>query len=344
MSFKDHIRQQIHHNGPMDVGTFMGLAVGHYYNSRDPFGTDGDFTTAPEISQMFGELLGAWVCDLWMQRGQPERFVWAECGPGRGTLMADALRATAKVPGFHKAAQVHLVEMSGVLKEKQVQKLAGHDVRWCTQIEDLPDDMPMILLGNEFLDALPVRQFIFDGQAWGERVVGLEGEAFCFGFVPLAEDIKRVLPREAEAGAVFEWAPARDMIVRQLMQRPDTTVLFIDYGFTEGHGDTLQAMRRHGFVDVLDNPGEDDLTSHVDFAAVKRSAGDAQVFGPVTQAHFLQGLGLGTRAAMLRQHASPEQGQDIDAALRRLTAPEEMGTLFKVIALSNMDGLTPAGF
>ncbi len=344
MSFEDYLKREISHNGPMDVGTFMGLAVGHYYNSRDPLGAAGDFTTAPEISQMFGEMLGAWAADCWMKMGQPSPFLLVECGPGRGTLMADALRATAKVPGFHDAAEVTLIEMSDTLKAKQRQALDGYEVQWCGGLAELPDEMPMILLANEFLDALPVRQLEYRGGKWQERVVGLDGQdALQFGLVPADAAMMALAPKGGKDGDVAEIAPVRDAFVRDVCAREQSVALFIDYGYAEGHGDTLQAMRAHKFVPVLAGVGDADLTAHVDFAALARAAQGAQVYGPAGQGEFLQRLGIAQRAAMLRQRANAAQAEDIDKGLARLTAPAEMGELFKVMAVCSQP-LSLAGF
>lgn len=290
---------------------------------------------------MFGELLGAWAADVWMKLGQPERFVLAECGPGRGTLMADALRATAKLAGFHDAAQIHLIEMSEMLQQKQREALAGYDVSWHEELSGLPDNVPLILLANEFLDALPIRQFEFRDGRWQERVIGLgDGDALAFGLVP-ADGVDKA----GQEGDMCETCPAALQVVQQICARltqQGGAALLIDYGYTQGHGDTLQALKNHDYVDVLSHVGEADITAHVDFAALAAVDG-AHVHGPVTQGAFLQRLGIAQRAAMLRQNATEEQAEAIDAALKRLTAPEEMGELFKVVAFSD-GNVVPEGF
>jgi len=338
-SFENHIKQEIQHNGPMSVATFMGLAVGHYYNSRDPFGVEGDFTTAPEISQMFGEMIGAWAADCWRQMRSPKPFALAECGPGRGTLMADVLRVTGKVAGFHDSARIHLIEASETLKQRQKETLKEFDIAWHNGIDTLPSDMPLILLANEFLDALPVRQFQFLDGRWNERVIGLDGaDMLHFGLVPAALD------REGIEGDFYETSPARREFAEGVcgrLERQGGAALFIDYGYIQGGGDTLQAVKDHQYAAVLDRPGEADLTAHVDFGDLADMRGVA-VHGPVTQGEFLNRLGIGLRAAMLKQKAAPEQAEVIDAALARLTGAEQMGELFKVIAFSA--GLKPAGF
>lgn len=342
MSFEEHVKSEIRHHGPMSVATFMGLAVAHYYDSRDPFGAEGDFTTAPEISQMFGELLGAWAADCWVQMGRPSAFALAECGPGRGTLMADALRATRNLPGFHAAAHVHLIEASKTLMERQAEALNDFDVQWHVGLESLPVDVPVILLANEFLDALPVRQFQFSGGRWHERVVGLDDAGWLrFGLVPHMPEY----PPKAQEGDFFETSPARRLFVESVcerLKRQGGAALFIDYGYTQGRGDTLQAVKNHKFQDVLEAVGEADLTAHVDFSALGGMDGVA-VHGPAAQGAFLERLGIVQRAAMLARNAAPEQAAAVEAALTRLTGKDEMGELFKVMAFT-VGNIVPAGF
>ena len=350
MQPEHHLRSLIAQAGPVDVGTFMAIALGHpdggYYMKGDPLGAAGDFTTAPEISQMFGEMIGAWCADIWRKLGAPQRFILAECGPGRGTLMADALRVTAKVPGFHAAMELNLVEMSPALKEKQSHALASYAPIWRETLDELPTDAPLILIGNEFLDALPVRQAIKTATGWNERVIGLD-DAGNFAFFtggPLALDIV------GSEGDIFEFPPARDAFVDGVCHRlgqQTGAALFLDYGHEKtAVGDTLQAMRDHDYVSVLSEPGTADITSHVDFNAIFRIARRANlaVSGPVGQGVFLQRLGIGLRAAMLKKTAEPEQAQAIDSALSRLTADEEMGKLFKAIAICHDEALVPEGF
>lgn len=345
---EDLIRAQIGMNGPMDVGTFMALALGHplhgYYMKRDPFGQGGDFTTAPEISQIFGELIGAWAADMWAQMGRPDPFILLECGPGRGTLMADALRATRKVPGFHKAAKIVLMETSLVLRDRQVQALADYDVAWVDSLDDrlmAMTDYPVICIANEFLDALPVRQFVRQDGAWHERVVGVVDGALVFGLSPPVD-----APSDAQADGIYEIAPARNAFVRQLaarLARGGGAALLIDYGYERSAaGDTVQAVRDHAFAPVLADAGDADLTAHVDFQAVGQAAAGMIVHGPAGQGDFLRALGIGIRAEMLKSRGA--DAGTIDTAVQRLTAAEEMGTLFKVMALCAGADLKPAGF
>jgi len=352
LNAEDYIRQQIRSHGPVDVGTFMALALSHpeggYYTGADPLGATGDFTTAPEISQLFGEMIGAWCADLWIRMGRPAPFILAECGPGRGTLMADLLRATKAVPGFHKAAQIHLVEISPGLREKQRSALADYQVTWHDDCQSLPDHAPLLLIANEFLDALPIRQYQKTAQGWAERVIGLDGQGrFIFGLVPAA--IRP--PIEAQEGDIFELAPAREAFTADLAARiisQSGAALLIDYGHeTSAAGDTLQAVKDHAPVDVLAAPpGSADITSHVDFAALARIAAEQSVVvhGPVPQGAFLQALGIGLRAAMLERGAQAGQQDALAAGLARLTAPDQMGQLFKVMALCHDKTITPVGF
>jgi NADH dehydrogenase [ubiquinone] 1 alpha subcomplex assembly factor 7 len=357
----DIIRAEINEAGPMPVSRFMALALGHpqygYYITRDPLGTD--FTTSPEISQMFGEMIGAWAADTWARLGAPSAFALVELGPGRGTLMADALRATRALPGFAKAARIHMVETSPVLRKTQHQTLSpvlrqgGYgQPRWLDSIQDLPG-MPLIVIANEFIDALPIRQFVRTERGWRERcVVEFQGElVFSAAPAPLPDDT--ILPaavRDAAAGSLAEICPAGSAIAEALSHRIAANggaALYIDYGYTQSApGDTLQAMRDGNYVPVLETPGSADITAHVDFEALATSgtpSAQTHVYGPTSQGQFLLALGIAQRAGVLKRKATPEQARDIDAALTRLTHADAMGTLFKTMAVTS-PGLTPAGF
>jgi NADH dehydrogenase [ubiquinone] 1 alpha subcomplex assembly factor 7 len=333
--------------GPISVERYMALCLGHprhgYYMTRDPFGREGDFTTAPEISQMFGELLGLWVAEAWSAMGRPAHFALVELGPGRGTLMADALRALRIVPECRAALSVHLVETSPMLRDVQRTTLSAlsADVRlaWNDTFADVPSG-PAIVLANEFLDALPVRQFVRTETGWHERMVGLAEDRLAFG---LFAEPERSLVLPGRVGDLVEIGEAAQAVTRHIAGRLASdggAALFIDYGHARsGFGETLQAVRRHAFVDPLAEPGEADLTVHVDFAAVARAAAGtgARVHGPVTQGAFLQALGIQARAAALARNAAPDTKIAIDAALNRLTGAGkgQMGDLFKVLALSH---------
>ena len=353
------LRTIIASEGPITVARYMGLCLGHpkhgYYVTRDPLGSAGDFTTAPEISQIFGELVGLWAAAVWQSMGRPQPFTLAELGPGRGTLMADALRAGSKVPGFREALAVHLVETSPVLRARQQATLGagGIQAQWHRTVAELPDG-PLIVVANEFFDALPIHQAIRTDRGWHERVVGL-GDAgdLTFAAHPVPLPGMEFGPQTAQGSvstAVWEWRD--DAILRELCERVvryGGAILIIDYGHVRsGYGDTLQAMRAHSFTDPLEAPGECDLTAHVDFAALSRSAvgAGARVHGPVTQGEFLHSLGIMTRADRLKSGATYDQCVAIDAAVARLTgtAPSQMGELFKVIALAHPDLSPPPGF
>ena len=329
------LKMQIAAHGPMDVGQFMAQALGHpkngYYMKKDPFGADGDFTTAPEISQMFGEVIGAWAADVWAQLGRPAKFILLECGPGRGTLMADMMRATQSVEGFHQACQIRLLEMSPVLKEAQAKALKDYKPRWHTSLDNLSIDCPVIAIANEFLDALPIRQMENTSHGWIERLISYSAEKG-FHFT-------------GGTGEIFESAPAREEFVHLLCGRIKAhsgAALFIDYGHVKSApGDTLQAVYRHEFVSVFENIGDADITSHVDFEAVARHAG-IDVYGPVEQGAFLKAIGIEKRAQYLEGRPKAKK-DEIEKALHRLTHSDQMGSLFKAICFSH-GNIRPAGF
>jgi NADH dehydrogenase [ubiquinone] 1 alpha subcomplex assembly factor 7 len=319
----------------------MALANAHYYTTRDPLGAAGDFVTAPEISQMFGELIGLWAADLWARAGRPD-IAWVELGPGRGTLSADALRAMAKA-GL--VPPVHLVETSPVLRD--LQRTAIPQATHHESLDTLPAGRPLIVIANEFFDALPIRQLVRTGQGWRERSVDHDGARLVPGLGEQRFDA--VIPEGLREGDVIETSPAAISYLRLLAGRlaaQGGALLAIDYGY-EGPlaGDTLQAIRRHRFADPYEAPGEQDLTAHVDFAALADAARQEGLVphGPVTQGALLAALGIHARAAALA-HAQPARLSEIEAAYRRLVAPEEMGTLFKALAATSAGWPTPGGF
>lgn len=354
------LRDRIAAEGPISVAAYMADCLLHpehgYYRSQEAIGLGGDFVTAPEISQMFGELLGLWAADCWQRMGAPSRCYLVELGPGRGTLMRDALRAARILPGFRAAISPMLVEASPRMVELQRATLAAEPAVWHADIAVLPDDAPIILLANEFLDALPVRQFQRgDDDAWHERHVGLADDQRTLQFtldprpLPLGDMLPAEL-RDAPVGSIVESSPAVRAVATETTARllaQNGAALFIDYGYDRpGLGETLQAVRRHAYADPLAEPGLADLTAHVDFSAfatAARNAG-AAVHGPVGQGAFLRALGIEARAGKLRQSGNAAQGMEIEAALQRLTAPEAMGTLFKVMALTPPQASQPAGF
>jgi NADH dehydrogenase [ubiquinone] 1 alpha subcomplex assembly factor 7 len=305
--------------GPISVERYMELSNAHYYATRDPLGAAGDFTTAPEVSQMFGEIVGAALADCWLRGGAPGDAVYVELGPGRGTLAADALRVLRNA-GF--GGEVHFVETSPVLRAEQAKRVS--DAHWHETLEDLPS-APLLLVANEFFDALPVRQWV-GGE---ERRVTVNGDALMF----------------TADGPVREDSPAREQAMKTIAARLSShggVALVIDYGHARsGDGDTLQAVRGHRYADVLREPGEQDLTAHVDFEALGKAAVKASVTRVVPQGEWLRRLGIEARAAALGRSQGAAQ---IAAAVQRLTARDQMGELFKVIAVHSPQWPAPAGF
>jgi NADH dehydrogenase [ubiquinone] 1 alpha subcomplex assembly factor 7 len=355
----DLLRRRIRLTGPIAVADFMAEALGHpdhgYYTTRDPFGARGDFTTAPEVSQMFGELIGLWCAEVWRTTVAPQPVHLVELGPGRGTLMADALRAARMAPDFLAAASVHLVETSPVLAGMQRHALAGHDAQWHESLEEVPGG-PVLLIANEFFDALPIRQFEQTGEGWRERMVGLaeDGETFRLGLAPGGTASEALIPetvrRTAGSGEVAEVCPAGLSIacaIGERIARHGGAALIVDYGHAvSGAGDTLQALLNHERHDPLQDPGSADLTAHVDFAILAAAAreGGANTHGPIAQGEFLTRLGIETRAAQLLAKATPDQVTDITAACARLIDKEQMGYLFKAMAITPPAAAPPPAF
>lgn len=339
---------RIRETGPITVADYMAECLLHpvhgYYTTRDPFGAGGDFTTAPEISQMFGELIGLALAQAWLDRGSPASFTLAELGPGRGTLMADILRATKRVPGFHAAARVTLIEASPHLRQVQAAALPGHPPEWLDRVEDLPEG-PLFLVANEFLDALPIRQFQHGPQGWHERLVGLRDDSLAFGLsAPLPQVPDTPAFRAAPAGALVEDnLPAR-MAVAEVSTRiacHGGVSYWIDYGGWRSQGDTLQALRQHAPDDPLAHPGQADLTAHVDFEPLAALA-PAVAFD--SQGAVLTRLGIDARAERLASALTGTALESHLAAHRRLTHAEEMGSLFKVLAVTSAGAPPPPGF
>ena len=348
----EHLQRLIAVQGPISLARYMAEALGHprlgYYMTRDPLGGEGDFITAPEVNQIFGELIGLWALEGWRAMGSPAPFTLAEFGPGRGTLMADALRAARLVPDFEAAAQLALVETSPALRARQAALLGGHDPVWYEHVAQLPPG-PLIAMANEFLDALPLHQFQFQCGHWHERMVADDGNSgFAFALAPEPTPLQIVAtPQE---GFVVELAPAREALVQDLARRlvdQGGLVLVIDYGpQMSGFGDTFQAVSGHRFADPLADPGAADLTSHVDFARLVQ-AGESEgaaVYGPREQGEFLLRLGLRQRLEMLVKEADAEQTRALQAGARRLVAQEDMGGLFKVLCLADPELPPPPGF
>ncbi len=343
------IADRIREAGPITVADYMAECLLHpvhgYYTTRDPFGAAGDFTTAPEISQMFGELIGLALAQAWLDRGSPTPFTLAELGPGRGTLMADILRATKGVPGFHQAAQVVLVEASPVLRRTQERTVSrGHDfgLRWIEAAHDLPEQ-PLFLVANEFFDALPIHQYQFTNGGWHERLVGLKDDALAFGLAERPTIPGTLAFEQREEGLVIEDGRLARFIISAVTHRlfhHGGLALVIDYGDWRSRGDTLQALRKHAFDDPLAHPGEADLTAHVDFEALVRHMPHRYS----TQGAFLTRLGIDARAERLARNLTGAALESHRAAHRRLTDPSEMGSLFKVLALTSPGAPPPPGF
>jgi len=343
------IKKLIKSSGPMPVWRYMELCLMHpehgYYVSRDPLGREGDFTTAPEVSQMFGELLGLWAASVWRLIGSPSPFRLIELGPGRGTMMADALRALRVMPPLYQTVSVDLVEINPVLRGKQREMLSGaRNIAWYDSIDEVPEG-PSIIFANEYFDVLPIHQVVKRETGWHERVIEIDAaDRLVFGAadepIPRFDVLLPSLLRASPLGAVFEWRPDAEMMkIATRVRDQDGAALIIDYGHLRSDaGDTFQAIARHSFTDPLKAPGQADVTAHVDFQALARAAEDlgARVHGPVTQGDFLTRLGIDTRAETLKAKASPEVSEDISGALKRLTGSGRggMGSMFKVLGIS----------
>jgi NADH dehydrogenase [ubiquinone] 1 alpha subcomplex assembly factor 7 len=347
--FAARLIARIRDAGPIPLSDYMRACNAHYYATRDPFGAAGDFTTAPEISQVFGELIGAWCADYWQRMGAPNPVQLVELGPGRGTLMADALRATRRVPGFHDALKLHLVEQSPVLRKMQGEKLSPYRPQFHDTITSLPQG-PLLLIANEFFDALPIVQFEQHDLQWYERLVAWEGEQLVIRRAPQHMRETPNGARPETEGKIRAISPTTEKAAEEIggrLRRHGGAALIIDYGFfPTALGDTLQALRAHKPVSIFESPGDADLTAHVDFAQLARAGelGGAAAHGPVTQAQFLVALGIAAREAALMKNATPAQQTAIRSGCRRLIEPAEMGTLFKVLALTQKAGPVPAGF
>ena len=352
----DILTARIAATGPITLADYMAECLLHprhgYYTTRDPFGAAGDFTTAPEISQMYGELLGLCVAQVWLDQGQPQAFTLAELGPGRGTLMADALRATRAVPGFHQALRLCLVEASPSLRARQAQTLHGHHPAWFDTVADLPEG-PLYLVANEFFDALPIRQFQRAGKGWRERLVGLVANGLGFGLGPEVR-VAALDHRLADLTetAIVEHCPAASAIMAEVSRRiaqAGGVALIVDYGDWLSCGDTFQALKSNAYADPFAQPGQADLTAHVDFAALVAAADVAAGLASglarhyTTQGAFLHALGIAARSARLAQGLTGAALQSHLAATRRLTDDAEMGTLFKVLVLYPAASPVPAG-
>lgn len=346
------IKSMIRLNGPLSVTDFFSLCLADpehgYYKSREPFGRSGDFITAPEVSQLFGEMLGVFIVHAWQRHGAPTAARLVEIGPGRGTMMSDILRVVRRIaPPLYETMQVHLVETSPRLTTIQKETLAAHGgkIAWHGSFDEVPEGF-LLLVANELFDAIPIRQFVRTAQGFRERVVSLDADdnlAFSVGVSGIDPGLLPPFPERQPIGTIVEVSPAREAVMTAICQRLSAsggTALAIDYGhLVSGYGDTLQAMRNHAFDPVLASPGEADLTSHVDFESLVKTAeaNGVHVNGSLRQGDFLYGLGLKERAAALAAKADPDQTLAIAEAVNRLAGEGagKMGELFKVIAVSS---------
>ena len=360
MSLKARIAALIEAQGPMSVAQFMTISLldpqSGYYATRDPLGAGGDFTTAPEISQMFGEMIGLWLVQAWSDQGCPKNPRLVELGPGRGTLMADILRTAKVAPEFLADLEVVLIEASPALQQVQADKLrgSGADISWQAQFDDSLSDRPLFLIANEFFDALPLRQYVKTDRGWCERMVTALNDDLTFALAPVPVP-PSTIPADRENapdGGVYETSPASIALAENIagvIAAKGGAALIIDYGYAEASGfsETLQAVSGHRFADALAEPGEDDLSAHVDFAALAQAGrrGGAAVFGPVTQGMLLANVGITERAGQLMQ-SNPDNAKDLLSATERLIGNDQMGKLFKALAfvppaISDVAGFPP---
>ncbi len=346
MNLKNYLKRQIQQQGPISVAEFMQLALMHpeygYYQKQQPFGKQGDFITAPEISQLFGEMVAVWVAAMWQQMGCPKDWQLVELGPGRGVLMQDILRATKHIEGFHACLSIVMVEQSSALQKVQKDRLIPihNKIEWHETIDRLLPK-PTLIVANEFFDALPIYQYVKANGAVHERVIGLENDALCFTLGAKGVNTQAVIEIAAHEsdGKVIEASPASVHIVEQLAAH--TTVhggaaLLIDYGYEmPACGDTLQAVKAHQYHPILEDVGEADITAHVNFTALAEAAkqGGSKEQKIMTQEEFLKQMGIELRARLLQSKATQEQKKVIEESLTRLVSPEEMGTLFKVLMI-----------
>jgi len=351
----DLLKRRIAASGPVTVAEFMRVALAEqgagYYATRDPLGAKGDFTTAPEISQMFGELVGLWCVDAWERAGAPDPFLLVELGPGRGTLLADALRAARVRAAFLTAMRLHLVEISRPLRAMQERRLGAFRPQWHDDLTTVPDG-PALIVANEFLDALPIHQFQITEQGWRERGIDLANDMLAWTLLPPGPQLGllQAAHKRAKSGEIAEVCPAGLSLagaVGARVSKAGIAALFIDYGpVASAIGDSLQAVKAHQFCDPLAEVGAADLTAHVDFAAIASAAREtgARVHGAVAQAAFLETLGIRTRAALLSAKAGEGDRAAIAEAMARLIDPRQMGSLFKVLAIAHPDLQELAGF
>jgi NADH dehydrogenase [ubiquinone] 1 alpha subcomplex assembly factor 7 len=345
-----NLAQKIMDDGPIPVADYMKAVAEAYYERDNVFGRAGDFVTAPEVSQIFGELIGLWCVTAWQQLDQPRLFNLVECGPGRGTLMSDIMRTVFDIaPKFAHSAQIRLIERSAARRTEQQRALEGLDVTWHENLSELPEG-PCIIVANEFLDALPIEQFVKCDGEWRERLVDFKDDTFAFAVADQAVAIADGAFDDCPDGSILEQSAAVTSVTREMgalcAERPGIALL-IDYGHVRTDvGETLQAVKNHAYTAVLADPGAADITAHVDFAAVAEAAraAGARVIGPAEQGVWLRRIGATVREAQLCEGKPTDQIETIRSGVRRLIEPEHMGTLFKVVALAPPHVVTLAGF
>jgi NADH dehydrogenase [ubiquinone] 1 alpha subcomplex assembly factor 7 len=342
MSLKEYLQDTICHHGPITVARFMHEALLHpqygYYQTKQPFGREGDFTTAPEISQMFGELIGVYIASIWQQMGQPDDIQIVEMGAGRGTLMHDLLRGTKHIPDFHNSVHISIIDASPSLQALQQQCLQGAhpNICWYNTLSDIPSK-PMLFIANELFDALPIHQYEQRKGQWYERMVGVDSQGqLCFMLSKMPNQAIQQEHMTDIDGAVVEMSTASISLMQEIVGRINCDggmALIIDYGYTQSqYNDTLQAVKQHQYHPVLEDVGHADITAHVDFSALQKASDNPSTV--ITQGEFLQSLGIKERSEMLKHNASLVQQQDIDSATERLISEDQMGNLFKVMIVS----------
>lgn len=364
MKIIGNIRKTIEERGSISMAQFMAEAMYDsnkgYYINNNPIGKNGDFITAPEISQLFGEMLGIYCADSWMKLGKPDKFNLVELGPGRATLMSDLLRATKHIPGFHQACSIHLMDTNKHLINIQKERLSSYDIKcmWHNNIYSIPKDDPLIIIANEFFDCLPINQYIKIIDYWYEQSVGLKNQEFYLIHTAMSKIFSDTFNKEypkAKDRAIIEISREGEKIIQYLSSLLKDTpgyLLMIDYGYDykplkrTAFGGSLQAIKDHKYHPIFSDVGNADLTSHVDFYALKKAAKvyDVQAFGSVEQGKFLKELGIQTRANLLKKNATPPQIEEINISLRRLIDSDQMGKLFKAVSIVSKDLARPVGF
>ncbi|MGH1375884.1 MAG: class I SAM-dependent methyltransferase [Alphaproteobacteria bacterium] len=363
MDTQNYLKDHMVRYGSMTLGAFFELCVSDpqygYYAQKEPFGRRGDFTTAPEISQMFGEMVGAWVFDVWQKMNKPDAFNLVEFGPGRGTLMKDIVRVTTKDEAFKQAVHVTLIDTSPTLRQVQKDALSEYNVNWSTGLSEISAAIPSILIGNEFLDALPIEQLTRNENGWQKRVVKYDEtqECFSFGWEDAGVELIELLPTKTQSHQIYEIAPARCEFIKDAcahLSQSGGASLWIDYGYTTRHyGDTLQAVKNHEYSNVLCDVGQSDITAHVDFQALQGVVDEYDTLSTddTTQGAFLRNVGVEYRALALKnaicKSHDPKKASNklekLDKDLERLISIDEMGQLFKVMSIYDR-AMTLSGF